>query len=94
MNSGTLYNRIRFAADVANGRAEYAPLDRWGDWTAFTAMDPGPQLDGVVKDVLGGCAEPATRQAMLASVAAQDDAVLRLHELLAIALASPEFQRR
>jgi hypothetical protein len=53
----------------------------------------------VIKDLLGGYAEPATRAAMLSirSADAQGDAhdgTLRLRELLAITLASPEFQRR
>jgi hypothetical protein len=57
------------------------------------------QVDGVIKDLLGGYAEPATRAAMLSirSADAQGDAhdgTLRLRELLAITLASPEFQRR
>jgi hypothetical protein len=49
----------------------------------------------VVDNILGGCAEPATREAMLGITANGDGgAIQRLRDLMAIAFASPEFQRR
>jgi hypothetical protein len=99
MNSGTIYNRIRFATDLANSSITPLPPDRWRDWTSLAALPLDGQVDGVVRDILGGSAEPATRDAMLsvrpdASERDTADGRRRLRELLVIALASPEFQRR
>jgi len=69
-----------------NGRGRGLPLEA--------------QVDGVLKDILGGCPEPGTRNAMLslAKGSAEDadpaKGSARLKELLSIAFASPEFQRR
>jgi hypothetical protein len=96
MNSGTIYKRLRFAGDMANGRVILA----WHDWPTLSTLPLDRQVDGVVKDILGGCAEPATREAMLstgspaAATTAAADGQRRLRDLIAIAFASPEFQRR
>lgn len=96
MNSGTIYKRIRFAGDLANG----GDLIAWHNWTTLSGLPLNSQVDGVTHDVLGGCPQPATRDAMLA---VQRDAAAdtsagegskRLRALLGIAFASPEFQRR
>jgi uncharacterized protein (DUF1800 family) len=100
MNSGAIYKRMKFGGDVADGSVASVPLAGWRDWQALSTLPLSQQADGVIKDLLGGYAEPTTRAAMLSirsADAAQSDArdgTLRLRELLAIALASPEFQRR
>jgi hypothetical protein len=100
MNSGTLYKRLKFAGDVSNGRVGSMPLIGWRDWTRLSAVPLDQQVDGIVRGMLGGIAEPATRDAMLKTTLAPEaagktgDGILRLREVLAIALQSPEFQRR
>jgi uncharacterized protein (DUF1800 family) len=101
MNSGTLYNRIKSTTNLAVQGVPRLPPDRWHDWTAVQELPLERQIDAVVKDVLGGTAEPATREAMLAlrsQTSPEEGSVAfgrwRLRELLVIALASPEFQRR
>jgi uncharacterized protein (DUF1800 family) len=100
MNFGEIYKRIRFGNDVA-GRVASAPIDRWRDWISFSSLPVERQVDGIVADVLGGSADTATRNAMLATRSGADpletgvaskQRVLR--ELLTIAFASPQFQRR
>jgi hypothetical protein len=100
MNSGAIYKRIKFGGDIADGHIAYAPLAGWRDWASLSALPLNAQIDGVVKDVLGGAVEPETRKAILAvgtdvGVASNvADGPSRLRALLAIAFASPEFQRR
>jgi uncharacterized protein (DUF1800 family) len=98
MNSGTLYNRIKFTTNLAAQGVPSLPPDRWHDWSALAELPIERQIDAVVKDVLGGTAELATRDAMLAvrseTMASAAEGRRRLRELLTIAMASPEFQRR
>ena len=100
MNSGTIFKRIKFAGDVANGNPRFMSLDLWRDWAPLSSLPLDRQVDGVIKDILGGSPEPATRVAMLAvgtGSAADSDPKTgpkRLKELLSIAFSSPEFQRR
>jgi uncharacterized protein (DUF1800 family) len=100
MNSGTLYKRLKFAGDVSNGRVPSMPLVGWRDWSRLSTAPLDQQVDGMVKGILGGIAEPATRSAMLGTTLSPEmtgktgDGILRLREVLAIALQSPEFQRR
>jgi hypothetical protein len=101
MNSGTLYNRIKFTNNLAAESVPRLPPDRWRDWASLSAMPTERQIDGVVKDVLGGSVDPATRDVMLgvrSQTSPEEGSLaegrLRLRELLVIALASPEFQRR
>jgi uncharacterized protein (DUF1800 family) len=100
MNSGTMFKRIKFGRDMGSGSVATARLERWRDWAALSKLPLEAQVDGVVKDLFGGRVEPDTRQALLAVVSTTGaeskpgDAARRLRELLAIAFASPEFQRR
>jgi len=100
MNSGTIFKRIKFAGDVASGSPRFMPLDLWRDWTVLSSQPLDRQVEGVIRDILGGNPEAATRAAMLA-VGAEGAADTnpnagpkRLKELLSIAFSSPEFQRR
>ena len=101
MNFGEIYKRIRFGADLAEGNVPSAPIAQWRDWIKLSPLPLERQIDGVVVDVLGGSADAATRNAMLASRAdrrriggdcASGEQGLR--QLLTIAFASPQFQRR
>jgi uncharacterized protein (DUF1800 family) len=102
MNSATIYARIKFGHDLVDGRVAFVPVKAWRPWTALVASPLNAQVDGVVNGILGGCADPVTRATMLgiradrveSAAGAAADAEQRLRELLAIALASPEFQRR
>jgi uncharacterized protein (DUF1800 family) len=100
MNSGTIYKRLKFGGDIAYGRVASVPLFRWRDWSALSTSSLEQQADGVVKVMLGGVAEPATREAMMALAPSRGnsdgpyDGSNRLRDVLAIALSSPEFQRR
>jgi len=96
MNSGMIYKRIKYGSDLANA----ASVMKWRDWTPLSTVDFDHQADRVMKVILGGCPETATRAAMLearptaSTEGSQIDGRASLRELLAIALASPEFQRR
>jgi uncharacterized protein (DUF1800 family) len=100
MNSGTIYKRLKFGGDVAEGRVSSIRLTAWREWTPLTTQPREQQVEGIVKGVLGGVAEPKTREAMLAVTLPPGtenrpgDGIVRLREVLAIALMSPEFQRR
>jgi uncharacterized protein (DUF1800 family) len=100
VNSGTIFKRIKFAGDVANGNAQFMRLDRWPGWATLSPLPLERQVDGVVQDILGGFPEAGTRDALLATgTGTPEDSEpssgpKRLKALLSIALASPEFQRR
>jgi hypothetical protein len=100
MNSGTIYKRIKFAGDVANGNPQFMRLDHWSGWATLSTQPIERQVDGVIRDFLGGFSEAGTREVMLGTrtgTADDSDPALgpkRLKSLLSIALASPDFQRR
>jgi len=96
MNSGALLNRVTFASNIANGLA-----------VALSAWDPAPRLmtsgtddvvSGVVDAVLAGHASAETRAAMRGALDVplpdRRTPAQRLSDVLAVALGSPEFQRR
>ncbi|HEY7394735.1 MAG TPA: DUF1800 domain-containing protein, partial [Gemmatimonadaceae bacterium] len=96
MNSGTMYKRIKYGTDLANSGVVMG----WRDWPTLSTVDLDRQVDAVMKVMLGGFADAATRDALLAVRPAgskersSGDGGQRLREVLAIAFASPEFQRR
>ncbi len=99
MTPGTMYSRIKLGTDLAEGRVAGVAPRQWRDWPALSSAALDVQVDGVVNDVLGHCADSLTRATMLGIRPAGDApsraaGEKRLRELLAIALASPEFQRR
>ncbi len=101
INSGTIFKRVKFGRDLAGGSFAYAKPERWSEWTRLSALPLDEQVDGVIKNILGGVADSTTRRVMLAirsdstvRTAGTADGSARLRELLGIALASPEFQRR
>jgi uncharacterized protein (DUF1800 family) len=99
MTPATMYSRIKFGNDIAEGRVPGVVVKQWPEWTALSTAPLNAQVDGVVNAVLVHCADSLTRATMLgirSGVDAESAAAgeKRLRELLAIALASPEFQRR
>ena len=96
INTGTLYKRVKFGRDVADGNIASARPNAWRDWTSLSVLPLDAQVDGVVLGVLGGSATPATRRVLAAYRAdsTADTPPARLRALLAVALGSPEFQRR
>lgn len=93
MNAGTIYQRLRFAGDVTDGRVAAMNVNQWPEWNTLSVAALQRQIDGVLKGLLGGIADPRTRDAMLAidtTLASPD----RLRAAMMIAFASPEFQRR
>jgi hypothetical protein len=100
MNSGTIYNRIKFAWNLVNESVAFAPLDQWRDWRPLSTLTLDRQVNGVMKDIFSGCHVTATRDAMLTTAGATTadstagDGPRRLKAVLEIAFASPEFQRR
>jgi hypothetical protein len=100
MNSATMFSRIKFGNDIAEGRVPFVPIKAWPVWNSLASAPLNTQAEGVVDVILGGFAEPLTRTTMLgirsdgSGNAPGADGERRLRELLAIALASPEFQRR
>jgi uncharacterized protein (DUF1800 family) len=98
MTPGTMYSRIKFGGDVAEGRIPTVAPKQWRDWATLSTESLNVQVTGVVDDVLGGHTDSLTRATMLAIRPAGSppaaDGEKRLRELLAIALASPEFQHR
>jgi uncharacterized protein (DUF1800 family) len=100
MNSGTLFKRTKFGTDLAAGSFATSKPERWSAWTTLSSLPLDQQVDGVVKEILGGVADSTTRRVMLgirseaATQARAADGPVRLRELLAIAFASPDFQRR
>ncbi|WP_291162839.1 DUF1800 domain-containing protein [Gemmatimonas sp. UBA7669] len=65
MNTGAILNRINFGLAVASGRV---PGVRLQQWPAAAALQPLPreqQVDGVIRELLGGAVSPDTRQVLL-----------------------------
>jgi uncharacterized protein (DUF1800 family) len=101
INSGAMIHRIGAAGAASNDAPPFAPLERWRGWRALSTQPLERQIDGTVRLLLGGVADSVTRFAMLATretpeLAGNDAAASarRLRALVAIALGSPEFQRR
>ena len=98
MTPGTMYSRIKFGNDIAEGRVPTIAPKQWRDWSTLTVAALNDQVNGVVNGLLGHVADSVTRATMIGirpgGAAAVGDGEKRLRELLAIALASPEFQHR
>ena len=103
MTPATMFSRIKFGGDIAEGRVPTIAPKQWRDWSTLSAGPLDAQVNGVVNDILVHCADSVTRATMLGirpsggggeGTQAVADGEKRLRELLAIALASPEFQHR
>jgi len=103
INSGSILNRINFGTLAANGGLPGLTVDRWPPATALRTASFPDQVDGVVRELLGGEASPETRSILLSRMnplvgvmpePAPSDAPRRLKELVGLTLGAPEFQRR
>jgi uncharacterized protein (DUF1800 family) len=100
MTPATMFTRIKFGSDLSEGRVPtVAPAKQWHPWPALAGAPLDAQVQGVVDNILSRCADSVTRATMLGirpngDAQSPPAAAQRLRELLAIAFASPEFQRR
>jgi uncharacterized protein (DUF1800 family) len=100
LNAGAMRLRVSLALRVANGEMASIPLESWPEWATLSAASFDQQRDGVIRALLGGYESAGTRDALervRSGLATPGTAVQReraLRELVALALASPEFQRR
>ena len=100
LNAGAMRLRVNLALRVANGEMASIPLASWPEWATLSAAAFDQQRDGVIRALLGGYASAGTRDAFERVRPAQTtpgtpvERERTLRELVALALASPEFQRR
>jgi hypothetical protein len=87
-----MFKRVKLGADIAAGKAPFGRLERWPGWLQLPSAGLDDQVDGVIRLLLGGVAQTETRAALLAT--AKDGEGSQLRGLVAVALGSPEFQRR
>jgi uncharacterized protein (DUF1800 family) len=93
MTVGNMKVRIELATAVASGEVQSIPVERWRGWAQLVAAPFAQQLNGVIRMLLHNRASANTRNAMR-SVGWSSSGETALRELIALALASPEFQRR
>jgi uncharacterized protein (DUF1800 family) len=99
MTSGAMFNRVGMAMRVARGEVAQLSPDSSATWRELAEAPFQKQMDAVVKTILAGTATPATIDALRSIGAAQSTAAApgtkeTLQQLIAMALSSPEFQRR
>lgn len=98
ISAGSLMKRVMFASDIASDRVASIPVERWEGWARYSNAPAKEQADAVVSEFLGGVASKETRALISATGTdagqAALDAPARLRGMIAIALGSPEFQRR
>jgi uncharacterized protein (DUF1800 family) len=98
LDTGGLVARLNAAIAVANGDFPSIPVEAWPHWRELLGQPREKQADVIIETLLNGRASAETRTALLTArpdngtAAKADQAVLR--RMLAIALGSPEFQRR
>jgi uncharacterized protein (DUF1800 family) len=98
--AGAIRERVNIAFRIANGEIPSIPVTAWPEWARLSTQPFDAQLDGVIRSILSGRVSAATRSAMASAGPAPNEPdtpearQLRLRELIAMALGSPEFQRR
>ena len=65
MNTGSILNRINFGLATASGRVPNVSLANWAPTKELASLSREQQVDGVIKDLLGGSASADTRQVLL-----------------------------
>lgn len=65
MNTGAILNRINFGLAVAGGRVPGLRLQAWPATSALSPLARPQQVDGVIRELLGGAASSDTRQVLL-----------------------------
>ena len=88
MNSGAILNRINFAQQVASDRVYGVKLAKWPIYASLVRAPRATQVDGVIAALLGGHVSDETRRTLIGNDGGS------LGTIVALALGSPEFQRR
>ncbi|MEQ1691683.1 MAG: DUF1800 family protein, partial [Gemmatimonas sp.] len=65
MNTGAILNRINFGVAVASGRVPGVRLVDWPAAASLRSLPREQQVDGVIRELLGGAASNDTRQVLL-----------------------------
>ena len=65
MNTGSILNRINFGLAVAGGRVPGVRLANWPAAATLQPLSREQQVDGVIRELLGGAASIDTRQVLL-----------------------------
>jgi hypothetical protein len=65
MNTGAILNRINFGLAIAAGRVPGASMATWPYAQSLSGVSRSAQVDGVIKDILGGQSSPETRSILL-----------------------------
>ncbi len=65
MNTGAILNRINFGLAVAGGRVPGVRLANWPAAATLQPLSREAQVDGVIRELLGGAASIDTRQVLL-----------------------------
>lgn len=106
MNTGAILNRINFGLAAAGGRVPGVKLANWPASKTLTSLPREQQVDGVIRELLGGAASTDTRQVLLTGTnpflerrASGDTtftktSVAGFAQIVGLALGAPEFQRR
>lgn len=106
MNTGAILNRINFGLAAAGGRVPGVKLANWPASRTLTSLPREQQVDGVIRELLGGAASTDTRQVLLTGTnpflerrASGDTtftktSVAGFAQIVGLALGAPEFQRR
>lgn len=110
MNTGAILNRINFGLAVANNRVPGVRLQQWPAAAQLRNVPREEQVDGVIRELLGGAVSSDTRQVLLTGtnpflaargsttdslgLDAATSAPMGLAQIVGLALGAPEFQRR
>lgn len=65
MNTGAILNRINFGLTLAGGRVPGVRLQQWPAAQTLASLPREQQVDGVIRELLGGAASADTRQVLL-----------------------------
>lgn len=65
MNTGAILNRINFGLAVASSRVPGVRLPQWPATSQLASLPREQQVDGVIRELLGGSASNDTRQVLL-----------------------------
>ncbi|MEO7359873.1 MAG: DUF1800 family protein, partial [Gemmatimonadaceae bacterium] len=65
MNTGSILNRINFGLAAASGRVPNVNLANWAPTKELSSLTREQQVDGVIRNLLGGSASADTRQVLI-----------------------------
>jgi uncharacterized protein (DUF1800 family) len=99
MTAGSLMRRVMYAGDIAGNDNPAIKIESWSGWSVYADQPAKAQADAVIRHFLGGIASDETRD-LIRSTGSDEkssgfaEPAARLRGMIAIALGSPEFQRR